>query len=74
VEPVHRYSWDKPNWLPYQGQEHLAVGMGYVQCDQPITDAWIGEGDYQLEVEGKMIAAKVHIRSPYDPENRRPRM
>ena len=25
VEPVHEYSWDKPNWLEYQKEEHMAV-------------------------------------------------
>ena len=25
VEPVHRYSWGRANWFPYQKDEHLAV-------------------------------------------------
>jgi glycine cleavage system T protein len=25
VEPVHRYSWGRPNWFAYQQQEHLAI-------------------------------------------------
>ncbi len=25
IEPVHRYSWGRPNWFPYQEQEHLAM-------------------------------------------------
>ncbi|MBW2409054.1 MAG: GcvT family protein, partial [Deltaproteobacteria bacterium] len=28
VEPVHEYSWDNPNWLEYQKEEHMAVREG----------------------------------------------
>ena len=51
-----------------------AVGMGYVKNEQPITEEWIRGGKYKIEVEGKMIPAKVHIRSPYDPKNQRSKM
>jgi 4-methylaminobutanoate oxidase (formaldehyde-forming) len=51
-----------------------AMGMGYVHNDKDITADWILAGKYEIEVEGKMIPAKVHIRSPYDPKNQRPRM
>lgn len=51
-----------------------AVGMGYVKYEQPITEEWILGGKYELEVQGKMIPAKVHIRSPYDPKNERTKM
>jgi glycine cleavage system aminomethyltransferase T/glycine/D-amino acid oxidase-like deaminating enzyme len=51
-----------------------AVGMGYVKNEDGITDQWVLDGKYELEVEGKMIPTEVHIRSPYDPKNQRPRM
>ena len=51
-----------------------AVGMGYVKNEDNVTDQWVLDGKYELEVEGKMIPAEVHIRSPYDPQNQRPRM
>ena len=51
-----------------------AVGMGYVKNDSPITAEWIREGKYELEVQGKMVPATVHIKSPYDPDNQRVRM
>jgi 4-methylaminobutanoate oxidase (formaldehyde-forming) len=51
-----------------------AVGMGYVKSEQTITQDWILNGRYEIEVEGKMIPAKVHIRSPYDPKNQRLKM
>ncbi len=51
-----------------------AVGMGYVKHDGSITEQWILDGKYELEVQGKMIPAKVHIRSPYDPNSERTKM
>ncbi|MDH3884955.1 MAG: FAD-dependent oxidoreductase [Desulfobacterales bacterium] len=51
-----------------------AVGMGYVKSEQQISEDWIISGKYEIEVEGKMIPAKVHIRSPYDPKNQRAKM
>jgi 4-methylaminobutanoate oxidase (formaldehyde-forming) len=51
-----------------------AVGMGYVKHEDSITEEWILNGNYELEVQGKMIPAKVHIRSPYDPKNERTRI
>jgi 4-methylaminobutanoate oxidase (formaldehyde-forming) len=51
-----------------------AVGMGYVKNEKGITEDWILAGQYEIEVEGRMIPAKVHIRSPYDPQNERPKM
>jgi 4-methylaminobutanoate oxidase (formaldehyde-forming) len=51
-----------------------AIGMGYVKNDEGITEDWILAGKYELEVQGKMIPAKVHLRSPYDPMNERTKM
>jgi 4-methylaminobutanoate oxidase (formaldehyde-forming) len=51
-----------------------AVGMGYVKNEQAISEDWILGGKYEIEVEGKMIPAKVHTRSPYDPKNQRSKM
>jgi 4-methylaminobutanoate oxidase (formaldehyde-forming) len=51
-----------------------AVGMGYVENEDPITAQWILNGKYELEVQGQRVPARVHIRSPYDPKNERPKM
>jgi 4-methylaminobutanoate oxidase (formaldehyde-forming) len=51
-----------------------AVGMGYVKHEDSLTEEWILDGKHELEVQGKMIPANVHIRSPYDPKNERTRM
>ena len=51
-----------------------AVGMGYVKNKDGISDRWVQEGTYELEVEGKMIPVRLHLRSPYDPGNQRTKM
>ncbi len=53
-----------------------AVGMAYIsKPDKTMIDnEWIMEGRYEIEVEGKKIPAKVHIKSPYDPDNKRLKM
>ena len=53
-----------------------AVGMAYIskQDNTKIDNEWIMKGSYEIEVEGKRIPAKVHIKSPYDPDNKRLKM
>jgi 4-methylaminobutanoate oxidase (formaldehyde-forming) len=51
-----------------------AVGMGYLKNPAGITDEWILSGRYEIDVEGRLIPAKVHLRAPYDPKNLRVRM
>ena len=53
-----------------------AVGMAYISKpdNTRIDNEWIMEGRYEIEVEGKKIPAKVHIKSPYDPDNKRLKM
>ena len=52
-----------------------AVGMGYVRkAEGTIDDPWILSGEYTIEIEDRLLPAAVHIKSPYDPDNRRVRM
>jgi glycine cleavage system aminomethyltransferase T len=48
--------------------------MGYLRNTDGVTNAWVKEGTYEIKVEGKMIPATVHSKSPYDPDNQRTRM
>jgi 4-methylaminobutanoate oxidase (formaldehyde-forming) len=75
-EPVYRDGIWMENMTSgaYGFKVGTAVGMGYVKNEQPISEDWILNGRYEIEVEGKMIPAKVHIRSPYDPKNERTKM
>ena len=51
-----------------------AVGFGYLSNHDGISDKWILDGQYEIMVESRKIPAKVHLRSPYDPNNERPKM
>jgi 4-methylaminobutanoate oxidase (formaldehyde-forming) len=51
-----------------------AIGMGYLENPDGIDDEWILSGKYQIDVEGKLIAARVHLRAPYDPGSKRVRL
>jgi 4-methylaminobutanoate oxidase (formaldehyde-forming) len=51
-----------------------AIGMGYLDNPKGIDDEWILSGKYQIDVEGKLIPAKVHLKAPYDPESKRVKM
>ena len=75
-EPIYRNEVWMSNMTSgaYGFKVGRAVGMGYVKNKQTITEEWILAGKYEIEVEGKMMPAKVHIRSPYDPQNERPKM
>ena len=50
-----------------------AIGMGYLSRPGGITDDWILGGTYEIKVEGKNYPARVHLKSPYDPKNERPK-
>lgn len=39
--------------------------------NEVVTDEFIESGDYEVEVLGQRHKAKVHLRSPFDPENKR---
>lgn len=56
------------NQLPSHSRA-VVIGGGSV-----IDNEWINSGKYEIEVEGKMVPATVHIKSPYDPDNERVRM
>jgi 4-methylaminobutanoate oxidase (formaldehyde-forming) len=51
-----------------------AIGMGYLENPDGIDDEWILSGKYQIDVEGTLIPARVHLKAPYDPESKRVRM
>ena len=49
-----------------------SLGMGYVRSeDAPISNEWVLEGTYQIEVACERIAASVSLRPWYDPTSER---
>lgn len=48
------------------------MAYGYIQrFDEKVTNAWLKDGTYELESMGKKIPANLHLKTPFDPENRR---
>ena len=50
-----------------------ATGMGYLANPDGITDEWILEAEYAVDVEGVMVPAEVHLEPPHDPKAKRVR-
>ncbi|BET00902.1 sarcosine dehydrogenase [Nesidiocoris tenuis] len=50
-----------------------SIAQGYIKHPQGeiVTNEFIESGDYEVEVLGQRHKAKVHLRSPFDPENKR---
>ena len=42
--------------------------MGYLENPEGITDEWILNAEYAIDVEGKMVPAKVHLKPMHDPK------
>ena len=51
-----------------------AIGMGYLENLEGISDEWVMSGKYEIDVEGKLYSARVHINAPYDPKGQRVQM
>ena len=46
--------------------------LSYInKTDSAVTSAWLKEGAYELEVMGKRFPATLHLRTPFDPKNKR---
>ena len=41
------------------------------KSDSPVTSEWLRSGSYELEVMGRRFPATLHLRTPFDPKNRR---
>ena len=53
VEPVHEYSWGRPNWFEYQRQEHMAVREGVGMYDLTSMHKYIVQGpDAEAALQG----------------------
>ena len=47
-----------------------SIGMVYLSNEDGITDKWIMEGKYEIEVEDKLYPITIHLKAPYDPEGK----
>jgi 4-methylaminobutanoate oxidase (formaldehyde-forming) len=63
-------------WLTSGGYGHTIgrpIGLGYVRNAAGVDNAFLSDGRYELEVRTRRVGAKLHMRPPYDPDNRRVR-
>jgi len=51
-----------------------AIGSGYLENPDGITDEWVLSGTYEIEVEGQRYSAQPYLQPPHDPQNTRVRM
>lgn len=48
-----------------------AVGLAMIDAGQPLDQAWLAAGTWEVDVAGKKFPAAVSLRALYDPESRR---
>jgi 4-methylaminobutanoate oxidase (formaldehyde-forming) len=48
-----------------------AVGMGYVKSQEGVTQEFIRDGRYEINVSGKRVPATPHLKAPFDPERKK---
>ncbi len=75
-EPIYR-NGELVSSVTHGAYAHLlgcAMGMGYLEHSEGISDEWILSGRYEIDVEGTRIPAKAHLKAPYDPAGERLRM
>jgi 4-methylaminobutanoate oxidase (formaldehyde-forming) len=75
-EPIYR-DGELVSSITHGAYAHLlesAMGMGYLENPEGVSDEWILSGHYEIGVQGKLISAKAHLKAPYDPSAKRVRM
>ena len=48
-----------------------SVGMGYVEAAESVTQKWIEEGDWSIDVAGKSFFIEAQLAGFYDPSNKK---
>ena len=51
-----------------------SIGMCYLECEGGISDDWIKQGEYVINVAGKEYPITIHLEPLYDPKSTRVRM
>ena len=50
-----------------------SIGLGYVECAEGVTEAFLSSGRWELEIAGARHAARAQLEPPYDPKSLRVR-
>ena len=51
-----------------------SIGMCYLKNPEGISDDWITDGAYEINIAGKMYPIKIHLEPVYDPTSERVKM
>ena len=69
-ETIYR-NGERVGWLSSGGYGHTvgqSIGFGFVRNPDGVTEAYVLDGDYELEVATERVKATVHMRPLYDPD------
>jgi 4-methylaminobutanoate oxidase (formaldehyde-forming) len=61
---------ERVGWLSSGGFGHTigkSIGLGYVRDSNGVDEAYVLEGDYELEVATERVKCNVHLQPLYDP-------
>jgi hypothetical protein len=50
-----------------------AVGMGYVNCSEGVSEEFIRSGAFELDVAGRRVSARASLKPMYDTDSQRVR-
>ena len=75
-EPIYRDGqlFSRNTHGAYAHHLECAIGMGYLENPEGASDEWIMSGKYEIDIEGRLYSAGVHINAPYDPKGQRLQM
>ncbi len=48
-----------------------AVGLAMIDAGEPIDQAYLDAGEWQIDIAGRMVPARASLRPLYDPDNQR---
>jgi 4-methylaminobutanoate oxidase (formaldehyde-forming) len=72
-ETIYR-NGERCGWLSSGGFGHFvnkSIGMGYVRHGEGVDREYVTSGDYELEVAGQLVPARVTLDPLYDPKMER---
>ncbi len=72
-ETIYR-NGKRVGWLTSGGYGHWvqkAIGYGYVRRKAGVDQAFVREGNYELDIGGRRCKCKVHLQPLYDPKMKR---
>ena len=74
-ETIYR-NGERVGWLSSAGWGYTVlknIGFGYVRRAEGVDEAWLGSGNYELEVASERVVAKLHLAPLYDSTSKRVR-